>query len=226
MNKHFNYVVDFDSSLLDKVNSVTTDQGRYYVDSAGSRYPSITTIMSWTKKDIIKKWRQNVGEQEANKITKQATTRGTKIHDIAEKYLSNDHNYIQESNYATSIEFEPIKEILDKSVDNIFCLEKALYSNFLGVAGRTDCIAHYNGKPAVIDFKTSRKHKRKSDIDTYFMQAAAYSIMFEELTGIAVPNIVIIMAVQNLDVVVFEEKRNNYSDQLVETINQYKMLNN
>lgn len=226
MNKHFRYVQGFNVSLLDKVNSVTTDQGRYYVDDAGNRYPSITTIMSWTKKDIIKKWRQNVGEQEANKITKEATTRGTKIHDIAEKYLMNNSNYIKEDNYSAAIEFEPIKQILDRSVDDIYCLEKALYSNFLGVAGRTDCIAHFNGKPAVIDFKTSRKHKYKSDIDTYFMQAAAYSIMFEELTEIAIPNIVIIMAVQNLDVIVFEEKRNNYSDQLIKTINEYKMLNN
>ncbi len=226
MNKIFNYVDNFDKTKLDIVNSVTTDKGRVYKRQDGKQYPSITTVMSWLKKDVIQEWRNRVGEDEANKVTQTATTRGTRLHDIAEKYLCNDINYIDNKNYILKLQFDPIKKILDKNVDNIFCIEKSLYSDFLGVAGKSDCISHYKGKPAIIDFKTSRTEKRKEDIDTYFMQASAYAIMFEELTGISIPKIVIIMSVNGIDTVVFEEKRNKYCDKLIDSIREYKLKNN
>ena len=214
----------FDQSRLDIVESTTTDSGRVYKHPEGKHYPSITTVMSWTKKDIIKQWRQRVGSEEANKITKKATSRGTLLHDMCEKYLKNDPNYYNPINYDHETLFSSMKLFLDQYVDDIFCLEKALYSDHLGVAGRTDCIAHYDGKRAVIDFKTARKYKKKEHIDTYFMQAAAYSIMFEELTSIAVPNIVILINVDGLETFEFKEKRDNYVDQLIDTIRSYKLL--
>lgn len=224
MQKQFRYVKIDNNTNLDIVESTTTEAGRVYKHPQGKKYPSITTVMSWSKKDVIRKWRAAVGEEQANKITKAATMRGTSIHDICEKYLRNDPNYCDVSNYTREMEFSTIKQVLDKSVDDIFCLETALYSDHLGVAGKTDCIAHYNGQRAVIDFKTARKYKKKEHIDTYFMQATAYAIMFEELTSIPIPNIVIIINVAGLETFVFEEKRNNYVEQLRETIRQYKLL--
>jgi hypothetical protein len=224
VQKQFRYVQSVDTSNFDIVESTTTETGRVYKHPEGKKYPSITTVMSWTKKDVIKKWRAAVGEEQANKITKAATTRGTSIHDMCEKYLKNDPNYYDPSNYTREMEFSTIKQILDRSVDDIFCLETALYSDHLGVAGKTDCIAHYNGQRAVIDFKTARKYKKKEYIDTYFMQAAAYAIMFEELTRIPIPNIVIMINVAGLETFVFEEKRDNYAQQLRETIREYKLL--
>lgn len=232
--RHFRYVVDFDQSKLNTVTSMTTETGRIYkhldivengVLVEGNSYPSITTVMSWLKRDIIREWRIRVGEEEANKITKSATTRGTSLHDVCEQYLSNNPNYIDAHNYTLSLAFDTIKPILDNCVDNIFCLEKALYSNHLGVAGRVDCIAHYNNKPTIIDFKTSKKMKRKEHIDTYFMQATAYAIMFEELTNIPIPHIAIVMSVDGTEGIVFNEKRDNYVDQLIDSIKQYKLLN-
>ena len=224
MQKQFRYVKIDNTTNLDIVESTTTETGRVYKHPEGKKYPSITTVMSWSKKDVIKKWRATVGEEEANKVTRIATSRGTAIHDICERYLRNSPNYCEDSNYTRELEFDSIKQILDRSVDDIYGLETALYSDHLGVAGKTDCIAHYNGQRAVIDFKTARKYKKKEHIDTYFMQATAYAIMFEELTQIPIPNIVIIINVAGQDTFVFEEKRNNYVEQLRETIRQYKLL--
>ena len=47
--------------------------------------------------------------------------------------------------------FQSIKPFLNK-IDNIQCLEQALWS-ILGVAGRCDIIANYNGTPSIIDFE-------------------------------------------------------------------------
>lgn len=226
MQKQFRYVKIDNTTNLDIVESTTTETGRVYKHPEGKKYPSITTVMSWSKKDVIKKWRAAVGEEEANKVTRIATSRGTAIHDMCERYLRNNPNYCEDGNYTRELEFASIKQILDQSVDDIYCLETALYSDHLGVAGKTDCIAHYNGQRAVIDFKTARKYKKKEHIDTYFMQATAYAIMFEELTQIPIPKIVIMINVAGEDTFVFEEKRNNYVDQLRDTIREYNLLSN
>ena len=91
------------------------------------------------------------------------------------------------------------------NIDNIHALEGSLYSKELGVAGTVDCIAEYNGELSIIDFKTSKAPKPREWIDGYFVQAAAYACMYYELTGIAVKKLVIIMACEDGDCVVYEE---------------------
>ena len=117
---------------------------------------------------------------------------------------------------------ENLKPVLDDNVGTIFGLEVPLYSNHLGVAGRCDCIAQYNGVPSIIDFKTSRYKKKKEKISNYFAQGAAYSIMWEERTGMVVPNIVIIMDVDHEKPSVFVEHRDNWTDLLHNTIDEYR----
>jgi len=222
MRKTFSYV-KYDDSKINNVDAITTDTGRTYKLIDGDKqYPSITTIMSWYKRKAIKKWRDDIGEIEANKITKYASFRGSKLHDTCEKYLLNEEKYTEPTDYLNKLLFNDIKRFLDNHVDDIYCLEGALYSDHLGVAGRTDVIARVNGKLSIIDFKTSKKIKRKEHIDSYFMQATAYAIMFEELTGIPVPYITIIIAIDNEGAHVFHEKRNNFIEPLLNIINEYK----
>ena len=223
--KLFTHITDYDTSKLDVVNSVTKETGRKYYHPNGNSYPSITTIMGWLAKDGIKKWREQVGETEYNTILSRASKRGTSVHDVCERYLLNEENYIDKSDFILNQSFTDIKNILDKHVDDILCLEKALYSDFLGVAGKTDCVAKYKNRKSIIDFKSSRKIKKKEYIKGYFMQATAYSIMFEELTGIGIPNIVIVITVDHEGVQVFEEKRDNYVSELIDTIKKYKKEN-
>jgi len=90
-------------------------------------------------------------------------------------------------------------------INNIHSLEGSLYSKQLGIAGTVDCIAEYNGELAIIDFKTSKKPKPREWIDHYFVQCMAYACMFYEITGIPVKKLVILMACENGECVVYEE---------------------
>src|SRR5690606_23983715 len=92
--------------------------------------------------------------------------------------------------------YKQIEKVLKRKVNNIRCSEGRLYSNKLKVAGSVDLIADYEGKPAVIDFKTSAKNKKKEWIEAYFLQVSMYSFMFWEMTGIFINDIVIIIAVE------------------------------
>ena len=137
----------------------TTKSGRTYTDPDGYSYTSITTVLSILTEDSIRAWRAKVGEEEANKISGQASGRGTKVHNIIERYLKNEDTSDALPHIRQSL--ENLRPILDKSIGTIFGLETPLYSRHLGLAGRCDCVAEFDGVPSIIDFKTSRKPKRK-----------------------------------------------------------------
>ena len=202
------------------LDAETTDSGRTYSTPDGKSYPSVTTVLSILNEHIIQAWRDRVGEEEANRISGKASNRGTRVHSIVEKYLNNEDTTKALPHIRQSL--ENLKPVLDDHIGTIFGLEVPLYSNHLGVAGRCDCIAQYNGVPSIIDFKTSRYIKKKEKISNYFAQGAAYSIMWEERTGMVVPNIVIIMDVDHEKPSVFVEHRDNWTDLLHNTIDEYR----
>ena len=150
---HLNKLGDFE------LEANTIDGVRYYTLPNGKKAPSITSITSFYNRQTFIKWRKRVGEEEANKITKVATERGTKFHDLVEKYLLNeDINSLKDVLPTTKARLIAARESLNK-IDNIHALEKPLYSEYFGIAGRVDCIAEYEGELAIIDFKTSKKIK-------------------------------------------------------------------
>jgi CRISPR/Cas system-associated exonuclease Cas4 (RecB family) len=210
----------------DFAQSTTNEDGsRVYVNASGVAYPSATTVLSVLSRDGIAKWRARVGAEEADKISKQSSTRGTKIHSLTETYLKNeDLKEAYTSTKASLLDLEMFTKFLPilDPISNIHCQELALYSDHLRMAGRVDCIAEYNGQRAVIDFKTSGKLKKKEHISSYFMQTAAYAIMYEERTGIAVPNLVILIAVEDEEPQVFIEKRDNWTKELLKTRDYYE----
>lgn len=205
---------------LEEMNTETIDGKRYYVTPQG-KLPSITTVLSILSRDGIKKWREKVGEAEANKISTKASRRGTRVHEMCEHYINNDFDakkYLPNDRET----FNSIKPILDEHLDNVYAQEVPLWSEYLGVAGRVDCIAEWDGKIAVIDFKTSRKLKKKEWINNYFQQCAAYAVMWEERTCIPINKIVVVIAVDGEEPQIFEEKRDKYIHKCVETIAQYR----
>lgn len=204
------------------MNAVTTDKGRKYKTPEGVDLPSITTVLSILSRDSIAAWRKRVGEEEANRISHKAASRGTKVHAIIEDYLNNKETYRDEYLPDIIASFNDIKHILDTNIGDIYALEAPLYSNHLGVAGRVDCVADYGGKPSIIDFKTSRKKKKAEWVENYFMQEAAYAIMWEERTGIPIVQLVTIIAVDNSEPQVFIEHRDNWVRPLRDTIKRYK----
>jgi hypothetical protein len=217
MRKVFEHV-ELDIGYNDLVTD-TRETGRVYVAPDGSSYPSVTTVLSILGEDSIRAWRARVGEEEANKISHRASSRGTAVHSIVERYLRNEDTSDNLPHIKQSL--ANLRPILDQSIGKIFGLETALYSRHLGMAGRCDCIAEFDGVPSIIDFKTSRYPKQKEKISNYFAQASAYAIMFEERTGLAIPNTVIVMDVDDQGPLVFKEHRDNYIDLLLDTKKEY-----
>ena len=199
----------------------TTAQGRrYFVE--GNAYPSVTTVIGEMKKKSIMEWRRKVGEEEANAISKRATTRGNKCHKLAEDYLSNKPLDRYRDDVLSLGMFHQIRPYIDK-INNIHALEESLYSHTLKLAGRVDCIAEYDNELAIIDFKTSSKLKREEWIQDYFSQETAYAIMFQELTGLKVKQLVTIIAVETGTPQVFVKKDIlTYVPKLKEYIDYYK----
>lgn len=196
---------------LPKLEREIIDGVRYYKipnNEEVSKLFSITSVISHITRHIFINWRKKIGEEEANKITRQATSRGTDMHTLVEYYLNNQF-YNEEVLPISDILFKIAKVELNK-INNIHALEASLYSLVLGVAGTVDCIAEYTGKSgipelAIIDFKTSKKRKPRKWIDHYFVQCAAYACMFYELTGIPVKKFVILMSCEDGECVVYEE---------------------
>ena len=184
----------------------TIDGVRYYKAPGFEEYqklPSITSVISHRNRDKLKDWRAKVGEEEANRVTRKATSRGTDAHTLIEEYLNNVDTFSK---------VQPLSEFLFKQakpdlnrINNILCQEQALWSFELGIAGSVDCIAEFDGELSIIDFKTSAKPKPREWIEDYFVQCAAYACMLYEIKGIMVKKFVIIMTCENGEVEVYEE---------------------
>ena len=220
MRKKFNHNI-IELGYEDLV-AETTDTGRTYKCPDGSSFNSVTTVLKVLSEDAIQAWRRRVGEDVANKIGVRAANRGTAVHSIIERYLDNDIEYDKDVMPDVLSTFKDVQPILDKHITEILGLEAPLYSKHLKLAGRVDCVGVFDNKLSIIDFKTSRKIKKKEWIHNYFAQASAYAIMFEERTGIPVPQLVIIIAVDNEEPQVFIEKRDDWTNLLFEAKKIYE----
>jgi genome maintenance exonuclease 1 len=203
---------------LKPLKRIDSPEGRVYETPSGKRYPSVTSVLSMMDKSSLFEWRKRVGEEEANRVSQRAANRGTRIHTLCENYLLGKE---PSADMFEQTMFSSLVPHLDK-IDNIHALESKLYSDHLEVAGTVDCIAEYDGKLSVIDFKSSRRVKKKEDIPGYFIQTSAYAVAFEERTGIAVSRLVIIMGVDDEDASIFIEKRDNWIEEFSKLRSKYK----
>ena len=202
------------------LKSVTKKSGRKYSTPKGD-YPSITTILGQLSKAAIMAWRDRIGHEEANKISRQAAGRGTAVHTMCEKYVNNDPDYGKDAMPNILFDFNRIKNILDERIGLVYGQELPLYSDHLKVAGRVDCVAEFDGKLSIIDYKTSRKTKKKEWIDGYFMQECFYAIAWEERTGMPITQLVTIISVDDAPAQIFIEHRDNWDKKLVKIIKEY-----
>ena len=212
--KHETVDLGYDDLVAD-----TQSTGRTYITPDGRKYPSITTVLSILSEESIAKWRARVGDEEANKIGQRAAGRGTLVHSIVERYLLNEDTteflpHIRQS-------LENLRPILDERLGTIYGLEVPLYSSHLGLAGRVDCVAEFDGVPSILDFKTSKRVKKKEWITNYFAQMAGYAVMWEERTGRPITNTVVIMDVDDNEPLVFKEHRDNHIQFLIDTKKEY-----
>ena len=185
---------------------VDTEIGRHYLDSNGNLVPSVTTVLSGTSnnKEGIEKWRQKVGDVEADRIMKQSTDIGTAVHEAIEKYLNKDHwDDFEETNdqlMARKMTSKFINKGLEK-ITEIWGLEVGLILDNL-YAGTADCVGTYQDVPSLIDFKTARRIKRREWIEDYFLQGCAYANAHNVMFGTDIQQIVILMVDRDL---IFQE---------------------
>ena len=194
----FKHVGDLKPIELESITDKETGK-RVYLTPSGKKYPSVTTVIGNNKKKMksIMQWRRRVGEAEANRVSAQATGRGTKYHSIVEDYFNNDLDLKKfKSSPLPVLMFQHSRPTLDR-INNIYVQEVALYSDKLELAGRVDCIAEFDGVLSIIDFKTAVEPKREQYLYDYFVQEVAYACMLQEQYGLTVKQIVTIVSCEN-----------------------------
>ena len=209
--------IQLDQTKFPNTKGMNQNGFRFYqID--GKNYPSITSILSIQKKEGLEKWRKNVGEEAAKWEMARAARRGKATHTLVEQYLKGQPQTIND--VLPNGMFRLLKPYLDQ-VDNIHCLERIMYSHKLTLAGQVDCIAEYNGKLSVIDFKTANKERIDSWNESYYLQCTAYAIMYEELFGKQIDQIVILQAGEDGSCHSFVKQKKEYLSQLEQSIKDF-----
>jgi genome maintenance exonuclease 1 len=209
--------IQLDETKLPKTKGKRTDGMRFY-EVDGKAYPSITTVLGVQPKPGLDAWRKNVGEEAAKWEMARAARRGKTTHTLVEQYLKGETPSTRD--VLPLGLFALLKPYL-KQIDNVHCLETILYSKKLTIAGQVDCIAEYNGKLSVIDFKTANKERNDAWNENYYIQTTAYSLMYEELFGTPIEQIVILMASEDGAARAFVKDRKEFEPKLEEAIKYF-----
>ena len=203
---------------LPKLKRKNENGHRVYYDEDKNRYHSVTNVVGSIDQKGLDEWREKVGKDVADHVAMKSAITGTKWHKIVESYLANEES--EEENIFAKAHFNNIEPLL-ANIDQINGLETKLCSKRLGLAGTVDCIAQYKGVDSIIDFKTSSKKKKDEWIKKYFLQTTAYSIMWEELTGIKCTQIVILITGEDGSREEYIRNRDDYVEELEEVIAKY-----
>ena len=212
---------------LTELTTQTVNFKRFYETPDGKLYPSITTVLSTRNKKGLFEWRKRVGDEVANYVARTSAARGTAVHHMCEDYLNNfptewpDKWSEHEKKFLPFCLFKQLENKVLSKIDNIRSQECALFSNKYRVAGRVDCIAEYDGKLSIIDFKTSTKERTDEYNENYYIQASAYAEMFEEQTGTPIEQIVILVVTEDGAVQEFVKEKYDYIPLLVESIDNF-----
>lgn len=198
---------------IPKLKRVNVHGKRFYVVEGEEKpvpFPSVTSVLSAdkSKQKALHEWRRRVGFAEANKIARQASSRGTATHQMIEDYVQGKD--ISRDNPLHLDLFSRLRKVADEHINNIRMIEGQMYSKHLRCAGTVDMVAEFDGKLSVIDWKTSKGEKKRENITSYFIQESAYAVMFEELTGIPVPYLVTVITTEDGQTQIFREKRDDW----------------
>ena len=182
----------FDYKVLQRKS---TPQGRQYVGDDNIPVPSVTTVLDNTSdKTALIAWRKRVGEEEANRVSRESAGLGTKVHDAIEKHILGEE--VSFGTNMVSVMAKEMSEVMIKegftNVDEVWGTEIGLIAPGL-YAGTTDCVGMHNGEQAIIDFKTTKKIKKEEWIEDYYLQCCAYAMAHNEMYGTNIKKGVILM---------------------------------
>ena len=192
------------------------------------KLPSVTTILSATqseeKRQSLERWKQRVGEQQAEKIKNTSSSRGTIMHKLLEKY-------ILEEGYEDLTDLgQQAKPMAELIAERGLSKMEAYYGTEVTVhypdlyAGQTDLVGIFEGKDAIIDFKQTNKPKQREWIDDYFMQLGAYSMAHDYVYGTQIEKAVVMMSSPEpyyQEFIVEGDELKHYKHKWLERVNQY-----
>ena len=191
---------------FEDIKRLDEEEGRHY-DVNGKPLPSVTTVISFKNRKKWAEWRARVGKDEADKVNKRATRRGTGFHKVAEVYMDNgDYKSLKEWTPQAQIMFGAAKSHMDRRLNNVYLQETKMFSERLGVAGTVDLICEVDNELAVVDFKTAKGEKPEEWLEDYFVQLSAYWGMFSEKTGVVPRKLVVFLVGENGDVQIVERR--------------------
>ena len=219
--KTFNHV----PVTLQDIKARNKDGTRLYETPDGNFYPSVTTVLSIRNKQGLHEWRKRVGNDVANYVARTSAARGTAVHHMCEDYLNNEDMKKHEAKFLPYCLFGQLEKKVLHRIDNVHAQECGLYSDKYRLAGRVDCIAEFDGKLSIIDFKTSSKERNDEWNENYYIQASAYAEMFEERTGIEINQICILVVTSDGDVQEFIKDKKDYVPLIEQTVSEWEMKN-
>lgn len=158
---------------------------RYY-NINGIEYPSVTTILSVIGKPGLMEWKAKLGKEEADKITKESASLGSKVHQMIEIIILHQLGFlgspVPELNkkekeivqnamneylkWQKRVHFEPLKS------------ELTVHSKRYRYAGTLDCVGLIGNTLAIVDWKTSKRIYKD-----HYLQLVAYWHAYWEMTG-------------------------------------------
>ena len=184
-------------------------------------YLSVTGLTGKESAEGLLEWRKRVGDEVADRMMREGAERGTTIHKFCEMYLQNEPILIPENKISEYYTFKAMKPELN-NLNNIWGLEIPMWSDEYRLKGRCDCIAEYKSDLAMIDFKTSKKPKKREWLGGYFVQATAYVQMVKEQTGIDIKNIILMFGITNYNqCTIIQDKPENHIKELNRMNNEF-----
>ena len=207
--------------------------GQRLYDIGSKKLPSVTTILSATaseeKKASLERWRNKVGRKEAEIITREATNRGSSMHEYLEKFILGKLNLdlLGDNSLEKMMADQIIENGLRNSLQEVWGVEATLYyngKNGQGYAGAADCIGVYDNIETIIDFKNSNKPKKEEWIEDYLLQLAAYSLAHNTVHGSNITQGVILLCTKDImfqRFIINGDKLIDYQKRFLEKVEQY-----
>ena len=179
-------------------------------------------------KSAIIAWQKRIGMEEANRQKKEASGLGTATHKLVENYLLKEESKPKGNlvwQMAEKIS-KPIITNLHVHMDELWGVECTLFYPGL-YAGTSDCVAVYRGEPAILDFKTSKKIKKREWIENYFLQCTAYALAHNQMFNTDIKNCYILMVDRDGNFKEFDLSTDFelYSNKWSEIVDKYYELN-
>lgn len=193
LTKKFNY---------QQINRESVEGKRLYSCPDGSKVPSVTTILEKTKseesKAALQNWRNRVGHVQAQQITTEAASRGTRMHKYLEDYIISGIVSTPGTNPYSHQSHKMAKHVIENglvNVNEIWGVEVGLYHPEI-YAGTTDCVGLHHNEESILDFKQSNKPKKLEWVEDYFLQLTAYALAHNEIYKTNIRKGVVLMCVK------------------------------